>query len=58
VIDGDCAGEVTGRDEGSDGRARVARGRATRERGNVQLMGGASRSAGEEAWRHRGWARG
>jgi hypothetical protein len=32
VIDGDCTGEVTGGDNGSDERARVASGRATRER--------------------------
>jgi hypothetical protein len=32
VIDGDCTGEVTGGDNGSDERARVASGKATRER--------------------------
>jgi hypothetical protein len=49
VIDGDCAGEVTGGDDGSDGRAWVARGRATRERG--QLTGGGGMSvASAGAW--------
>jgi hypothetical protein len=58
VIGGDRVGEVMCGDEGSDGRAGVVSGRATRERGNAQLTGGAGRSAGEEAQRQRGRARG
>jgi hypothetical protein len=58
VIGGDRTSEVTGGDEGSNGRAGVVSGRATRERGNAQLTGGAGRSAGEEARLQRRRARG
>jgi hypothetical protein len=63
VIDGDCAGEVTGGDDRSDGRARVASGRAMRERGAADgwgrdVRGGRGRTAMGRLGRGREWSAG
>jgi hypothetical protein len=57
VIGGDRAGELTGRDERTDGRARVVSGRATREGKSAADEWGRPVSE-EEARRQRGRAHG